>query len=79
MKHLLWLPALLFALMPAAAQAQTADESLAKVQELIKQGNHREAADLGKATLTRPDATGELLEVTFQVLIIIQWLLLPYG
>jgi uncharacterized protein YfaS (alpha-2-macroglobulin family) len=68
MKHLLWLSALFFALLPAAAQAQTAAESLAKVQELIKQGNHREAADLGKAALAKADATGEMLEVTIQAL-----------
>ena len=68
MKHLLWLSALFFALLPAAAQAQTAAESLAKVQELIKQGNHREAADLGKAALAKADATGEMLEVTVQAL-----------
>ncbi len=68
MKHLLWLPALLFALMPAAAQAQAATESLAKVQELIKQGNHREAADLGKAALAKADATGKMLESTLQAL-----------
>ncbi len=68
MKHLLSLSALFFALLPAAARAQTADESQAKVQELIKQGNHREAADLGKAALAKADATGEMLEVTIQAL-----------
>ncbi|MEQ1750195.1 MAG: hypothetical protein ABL974_12275, partial [Prosthecobacter sp.] len=68
MKHLPWLPALLFALLPAAARAQTAAESLAQVKKLSEQGNHREAADLGKAALTKADATGELLEATLSAL-----------
>jgi alpha-2-macroglobulin len=60
-----WLPALLLAvLLPTLSHAQTAAESLAQVKKLSEQGNHREAADLGKAALARPDATGELLKAT---------------
>ena len=65
MKNLPWLPALLLAvLLPTLSHAQTAAESLAQVKKLSEQGNHREAADLGKAALAKPDATGELLEAT---------------
>jgi hypothetical protein len=69
MKNIPWLPALFLAvLLPTLSHAQTAAESLAQVRKLSEQGNHREAADLGKAALAKPDATGELLEVTFQAL-----------
>lgn len=65
MKNLPWLPALLLAvLLPTLSHAQTAAESLAQVKKLSEQGNHREAADLGKTALAKPDATGELLEAT---------------
>jgi uncharacterized protein YfaS (alpha-2-macroglobulin family) len=69
MKNLPWLPALLLAvLLPTLSHAQTAAESLAQVKKLSEQGNHREAADLGKAALAKADATGELLEVTLDAL-----------
>ncbi len=64
MKHLFWFSILLFTFMPTQSRAQTAAESLAQVKKLSEQGNHREAADLGKAALAKADATGELLEAT---------------
>jgi alpha-2-macroglobulin len=68
MKPLLWISTLLFSLMPAITHAQTAAESAAKVKKLSEQGNHREAADLGKAALAKPEASGELLEITVTAL-----------
>jgi uncharacterized protein YfaS (alpha-2-macroglobulin family) len=69
MKNLPWLPALLLAvLLTALSHAQTAAESLAQVKKLSEQGNHREAADLGKTALVKPDATGELLDATVTAL-----------
>ena len=69
MKNLPWLPALLLAvLLPTLSHAQTAAESLAQVKKLSEQGNHREAAYLGKAALANADATGELLEMTVSAL-----------
>ena len=50
--------------MPTQSRAQTADA----IQALSQQGNHREAADLGKAALKKPAATGELLDATLQSL-----------
>ncbi len=61
----LLLLAILFA---ATSSAQTAAKALSQVRKLNEQGNHREAADLGKAALAKPDATGELLEVTVEAL-----------
>lgn len=55
-------------LLPALLPAQNAPEALARVKKLSEQGNHREAADLGKAALARPDATGEILDATTQAL-----------
>ena len=55
---------LLAVLFSTSTQAQTAAEAVAQVKKLSEQGNHREAADLGKAALAKADATGELLEVT---------------
>lgn len=73
MKNLPWLPALLLAvLLPTLSHAQTAAESLAQVKKLSEQGNHREAADLGKAALAKPDdqseVTRELLWKTLDAL-----------
>lgn len=67
MKHFLWLP-LVFLLMPTPSPAQDAQATLAKVKALSTQGNHREAADLGKTGLKAADATAELLAATFQAL-----------
>jgi len=63
-----FLPLLLLAVLASPAPAQTPAESLAKVKKLTEQGNHREAADLGKATLVKPDAPAELLQATLQPL-----------
>jgi uncharacterized protein YfaS (alpha-2-macroglobulin family) len=52
----------------SSLSAQTAADSLTRVEKLVAEGNHREAADAGKAALARPDATGELLEATTQAL-----------
>ncbi|MFM2178502.1 MAG: hypothetical protein RL015_2600 [Verrucomicrobiota bacterium] len=69
MTNLPWHPALLLAvLLPTFSHAQTAAESLAQLRELFEQGNHREAADLGKAALAQPDATGVLVLLTCEVL-----------
>ncbi|MBB5037927.1 alpha-2-macroglobulin family protein [Prosthecobacter dejongeii] len=67
MKYFLWLP-LVFLLMPTPTPAQDAQATLEKVKALTEQGNHREAADLGKAGLKGADATAELLAATFQAL-----------
>jgi len=67
MKHLLWFPLALL-LMPTLNHAQTAEEVLKKVTELSKQGNHREAADLGKKVLVTEAGTAELLALTMQAL-----------
>jgi uncharacterized protein YfaS (alpha-2-macroglobulin family) len=67
MKHLLWLPLVLL-LMPTPNQAQTAEEAEKRVEALMKEGNHREAADLGKKTLLSPTGTARLLELTTQAL-----------
>ena len=64
MKHLFWFSILLLTFMPTQSGAQTADA----IQALSQQGNHREAADLGKAGLKKPAATGELLDATLQSL-----------
>jgi hypothetical protein len=64
MKHSFWFSILLFIFMPTQSRAQTADA----IQALSQQGNHREAADLGKAALKKPAATGELLDATLQSL-----------
>ena len=63
MKHFFWIP-LAFLLMPTFNHAQTAEEVLKKVHELSKQGNHREAADLGKKALLTEAGTAELLAAT---------------
>ncbi|MCX6855492.1 MAG: hypothetical protein NTV80_11385, partial [Verrucomicrobia bacterium] len=68
MKPLFWISTLLFTFMPAAVEAQTTAENLAQVKKLSEQGNHREAADLGKAALKKPTATGGLLDATLQSL-----------
>ena len=54
--------------MPVKAKAQSVDQSVAQVQKLSEQDNHREAANPGKAALAKPDAKGELLEVTVTAL-----------
>jgi uncharacterized protein YfaS (alpha-2-macroglobulin family) len=64
MKHLFWFSILLLTFMPTQSRAQTAET----IQALNQQGNHREAADLGKAALKKPTATGELLDATLQSL-----------
>ncbi|MES2594294.1 MAG: MG2 domain-containing protein [Verrucomicrobiota bacterium] len=66
MKRLI--PLFLLAVLSSPSPAQTPAESLAKVRRLSEQGNHREAADLGKATLVKPGAPAELLEATLQPL-----------
>ncbi|GEP42747.1 alpha-2-macroglobulin family protein [Brevifollis gellanilyticus] len=64
----LFLSLLLAAVSISLAPAQTAAESLAKVRKLTEQGNHREAADLGKAALAKPDVSGELMVATLEAL-----------
>lgn len=46
--------------MPIHSRAQTD----AEIEALSKQGNHKEAADLGKLALAKPEASGRILEVT---------------
>lgn len=67
MKHFLWL-FLIFLLMPTLSHAQTVQETEKRVEALIKEGNHREAADLGKKTLLTPQGTARLLDLTTQAL-----------
>ncbi|MCW0219263.1 MAG: MG2 domain-containing protein, partial [Prosthecobacter sp.] len=67
MKHFLWLP-LVFILMPTLSPAQTAEEVLKKVAALSQEGNHREAADLGKKALLTPQASTKLLGATVEAL-----------
>ncbi|MEN3941957.1 MG2 domain-containing protein [Prosthecobacter sp. SYSU 5D2] len=67
MKHFLWLP-LVVLLMPTLSQAQTVQETEKRMEALIQEGNHREAADLGKKTLLSPAGTPRLLELTTQAL-----------
>ena len=59
---------LLAVLLSCLAQAQTASQSLTQLRKLSEQGNHREAANLGKAALAQAAATGELLTVTVEAL-----------
>ena len=59
---------LLAMLLPALSSAQSVAEVVKQVRSLSEQGNHREAADLGKATLAKPEATGELLWKTLDAL-----------
>ena len=68
MKPFLWLQALLLALMPLSAKALNTTDALRQVQELINQGNHREAADLGKKTLLAKEVSSKLFTATLQAL-----------
>lgn len=67
MKHFLWLP-LVVLLMPTPNHAQTVQEAEKRVEALIKEGNHREAADLGKKALLSPAGTAKLLDLITQAL-----------
>ncbi|WP_166647139.1 alpha-2-macroglobulin family protein [Prosthecobacter fusiformis] len=50
--------------MPTLSQAQTAEEVQKRMEALIKEGNHREAADLGKKMVLSLAGTPSLLELT---------------
>ncbi|HEY1083560.1 MAG TPA: MG2 domain-containing protein [Prosthecobacter sp.] len=56
--------------MPTPSPAETPEEVTDKIRALSKQGNHREAADLGKKALAGPDAavSGDMLSATIQAL-----------
>lgn len=75
MKHPVWIGlAFLGAIIlsPCMAQNPDASQVLTQVKALKDQGNFRDAADLAKPALLKPDATVELLDAACEVLMKLQ-------